>query len=79
MTEKFSALDNEKTIAILGDGWWPQKVTQEGDKVSKTFCVMHGKKVMGAQMLEVSIKSRNSALYWNGCRDSGQITKASNK
>ena len=31
--EKFSKLDNsEKTIAILGDRWWPQKAKQEGDK-----------------------------------------------
>ena len=33
---KFSTLDNsEKTIAILGDRWWPQKATQ--DEVSKKF------------------------------------------
>ena len=35
--ENFSTLDNsEKTIAILGDRW-PQKVTQEADKVSKNI------------------------------------------
>ena len=29
--EKISALDaSEKTIAILGDGWWPQTAVQEG-------------------------------------------------
>ena len=30
-TEKFGTLDgSEKTIAILGDRWWPQTVKQEG-------------------------------------------------
>ena len=34
--EKFGTLDSsEKTIAILGDRWWPQTVKQEGDKISK--------------------------------------------
>ena len=29
--EKFRALDSsEKTIAVLGDRWWPQKAKQEG-------------------------------------------------
>ena len=37
--EKFGTLDSsEKTIAILGDKWWPQTAKQEGDrKISKTF------------------------------------------
>ena len=36
--EKFGTLDgSEKTIAILGGRWWPQKAKQEGDKISKTF------------------------------------------
>ena len=36
--EKFGALDSsEKTIAILGDRWWPQKAKQETDKISKKF------------------------------------------
>ena len=32
-TEKFDALDSsEKTVAILGDRWWPpQTAKQEGD------------------------------------------------
>ena len=34
--ETFGALDSRvKTIAILGDRWWPQTVKQEGDKISK--------------------------------------------
>ena len=36
--EKFGTLDSgEKTIAILGDGCWPQTVKQKGDKISKKF------------------------------------------
>ena len=35
--EKFGKLDSEKTIAIVGDTWWPQTAKQEGDKISKTF------------------------------------------
>ena len=37
--EKFGTLDDsEKTIAILGDRWWPQTAKQEGEKIiSKKF------------------------------------------
>ena len=36
--EKFGTLDSgEKTIAILGDRWWPQKAKQHGNKISKRF------------------------------------------
>ena len=41
--EKFRTLDNtrsEKTIAILGDRWWPQKARQEGDKINAFFCLI---------------------------------------
>ena len=35
---KFCTLDSsEKTIAILGDRWWPQTAKQEGDTISKNF------------------------------------------
>ena len=35
---EFGTLDSsERTIAILGDRWWPQTAKQEGDKISKTF------------------------------------------
>ena len=38
--EKFGTLDSsEKTIAILGDRWWPQTAKQQGDKISKKFLV----------------------------------------
>ena len=36
--EKFGTIDSsEKTIAILGDRWWPQKAKQQGEKISKNF------------------------------------------
>ena len=38
--EKFSTLDSsEKTIAILGGRWRPQKTRQEGGKVSKNILI----------------------------------------
>ena len=51
--EKFGALDSsEKTIAILGDGWWPQTAHEEGDKGSKkSFCHLW-KNVVSTRMLE---------------------------
>ena len=34
--EEFGRLDSgEKTIAILGDRWWPQTAKQDGDRISK--------------------------------------------
>ena len=36
--EKFGTLDSsEKTIAILGDRWWPQTAKQKGGKIRKLF------------------------------------------
>ena len=36
--EKISTLGNsEKMIATRADRWWPQKATQEGDKVSQNI------------------------------------------
>ena len=36
--EKFSALDiSEKTMAMLGNRWWPLKAKQKGGELSKTF------------------------------------------
>ena len=66
--EIFSTLDNgEKTIAVQGDGWWPQKAKQEGDKISKnTLCyilrIIYGKNAMSAQMLEVSVLGVGTVL-----------------
>ena len=34
--EEFGTLDiTDKTIAILGERWWPQAAKQEGDKITK--------------------------------------------
>ena len=39
--EKFGTLDSsEKTIAILGDRWWPQTAKLEGEKISKKFTII---------------------------------------
>ena len=36
--EEFGRLENsEKTIAILGDKWWPQTAKQDGDRIGKQF------------------------------------------
>ena len=37
--DKFGTLDSneERSIAILGDRWWPQTAKQQGDKMSKKF------------------------------------------
>ena len=82
-TEEFGRLEcSEKTIAILGDRWWPQTAKQDGDRISKHFlCNIYGRAVMNAQMLEVcvSIRSRNGAPSRKDCVVNGQMTKASNK
>ena len=84
--EKFGTLDSsEKTIATLGDRWRPQRVKQEGEitkmitsKKSLYPCNIW-KNVISAQMLEVSIRSRNGAPSRKGCVVNGQRIKASNK
>ena len=36
--EEFGRLESsEKTIAILGDGWWPQTAEHYGNRISKQF------------------------------------------
>ena len=36
--EEFGSLESsEKTIAILGDRWWPQAAKQHGDRINKQF------------------------------------------
>ena len=61
--EKVGTLDSsEKTIAILGDRWWPQKTKQQGDKASKKLLCNIWKSAMSAQMLEVSLLGAEAAL-----------------
>ena len=53
--EEFGRLESgEKTIAILGDRWWPQTVKQDGDRTN-SFYVRYGRSAMSAQMLEMSL------------------------
>ena len=76
--EKFGTLDSsDKTLAILGDRWWPQTAKQEGDEISKQFYVTYGKNVTSAQMF--SIRIRNGPPSRKGCLVKGQMTRASNK
>lgn len=54
--EDFGSLDsNEKTIAFVGDGWWPQAGKQEGDKTSEKFPCNIWKHIVAG----VSIRSGN--------------------
>ena len=68
--EKFGTLvdSSEKTIAILGDRWWPQTAKQQGDKTSKTFLCNMEKYVMSVQMLDVSLLGVGTVLRLEGVR-----------
>ena len=79
--EAFSRLENgEKTIAILGDSWWPQTAKQDGDRISKQFlCSIWKKRNERPNVGGVSIRSGNGAPSRKGCLFNGQMTKASNK
>ena len=79
--EKVGTLDSsEKTIAILGDRWWPQTAKQKGDKISKQFICNIWKKRNGRPNVGgVSIRSGNGAPSRKGCVVNGQMTKASKK
>ena len=62
-TEEFGRLDrSEKTIAILGDRWWPQTAKQDGDRIGNSFYVVYGRSVTSAQMLEVSLLGVGTVL-----------------
>ena len=79
--EEFGRLESgEKTIAILGDRWWPQTAKQEGDRISKHFLRNIWKKRNERPNVGgVSIRSRNGAPSRKGCVVNGQMTKASKK
>ena len=74
---------SEKTIAILGNRWWPQAAKQEGDKISiKSICtVVYGDDVLSTQLLieDVSTRSRKGVPSRKGCVVNHQTTSASNK
>ena len=82
-TEKFGTLDSsEKTIAILGDTWWPQ-TKQEGNKISKIYIICHvckKKRNERSNVRGVSNRSRNGVPSRKECVVNGRITyNASNK
>ena len=76
--EEFGTLliySSEKTIAILGDRWWPQTVKQQGDKISKKFlCNTWKKRNERPNDGVVSIRSRNGAPSRKGCVVNDQTT-----
>ena len=79
--EEFGRLESsEKTIAILGDRWWPQAAKQDGDRISIQFlCNRWKKRKERSNVGGVSIRSRNGASSRKGCVVNGQMTKASSK
>ena len=80
-TETLGTLyDSEKTIAILGDRWWPQTSKQDWDRISKQFqCSMWKKRNERQNVGGVSTRSRSGAPPRKGCVFNGQTKKASNK
>ena len=65
---------------LLGDGWWPQPGTQEGDTTSrKCLCTIRKQRNERPTVGSVSIRSRNGAPTRKGCVVNGQMTKTSNK
>ena len=79
--EEFGRLEsNEKTIAILGDRWWPQTAKQDGDRIRKLFvCGVWKQRNERPNVRGVSIRSRNGAPSRKVCVVNGQTTKARNK
>ena len=60
---EFGRLESsEKTIAILGDRWWPQTTKQDGDRISKSFYVVYGRSIISAHMLEMSLLGVETVL-----------------
>ena len=72
--------NSEKTIAIVGDRWWPQAAKQEGGKINKYFlCNVWKQRIEPPTVGGVSIMSRNGAPSRKVCVINGQMTKASKK
>ena len=82
MEEFYRLESSEKTIAILGDGWWLRTAKQDGHRMSKQFlCSIWKKRNERPNVGGVFINSRNrnGAPSRKGCVVNGQTTKASNK
>ena len=67
--EEFGRLESsEKTIAILGDRWWPRAAKREGDKISKRLlCNIWKKRNERPNVRGVYLRSRNGAPSRTGC------------
>ena len=76
--EEFGRLESsEKTIAILGDRWWPRTAKQDGGRISKQL--IWKKRNERSNVGGVSIRDENGAPSRNGYVANDQLAKASNK
>ena len=76
--EDFGTLDScEKTVAILGERWWPQAAKQEGNRIYKKF--IWKQRSERPNVGGVSTRSRHGAPSRKGCMVNGQMPKKSNK
>ena len=76
--EEFGRLESSgKTIVSYGIDGGRRRRNRTGIGSANSFYVVHGRSVMSAQMLEVSIRSRSGASSRKGCVVNGQT--ASNK
>ena len=61
--EEFGRLEScEKTIAILGDRWWPQTAKHDGDRISKQFLCDIWKKRIECQTLDAPLLGEGTVL-----------------
>ena len=58
---------SEKTIAMLGDRWWPQAAKPEGDKNRRKKCNVWKQSNERPTIRDVSTRNRNGAPSRNGC------------
>ena len=74
---EFGRLESsEKTIAVLGDRWWPQTAKQDGYRISNQFLRSMWKgRNERPNVGGVSTRSRNGAPSRKGCMANGQMTK----
>ena len=71
---------SEKTIANLGDRWWPQTAKHDRDRMSKQFlCNIWKRRNERPNVGGVSIRGRDGSRSRNGCVFNDQMTKARNK
>ena len=69
---------SEKTIAVVGDRWWPQTAKQEGDTISKKLLCEICEKMniyISARMLEVSLLLKGVMAVLRLERDAWSMVK----